>query len=100
MNTAVALAAVLAQETDSTLHYVSKLTGVLAGATGILIGAIGTAEALVCKDGICFRVLCIRLDADVISIATYFVPGVNATKVFSNYQYKHRRHFGLCFLIG
>jgi hypothetical protein len=72
----------LANESTTAIQYFSKLTGTSIGTSGAALELYNAGEALVCKDSLCFGLSCIGLTADVITAATSFLTGVNATSTF------------------
>ena len=61
--------------------YITKLIGGSTGAMGVGKGTADAAEALACKDGVCFVVSCIGVTADGLQILTCWVPGPNITSL-------------------
>jgi len=81
INTVARNAAGIAEEANNALLSTSKLLGISAGEAGIPCAAYDAVEALVCKDGVCFWMSVISGVANSVSMATSFLPGVNASNM-------------------
>ena len=81
INTALEAPTAIKEGTSSALTYISKVTGATTGSMGAAKGSVDAMEALACRDGVCFVVSCVGVTADVLQVATSFVPGPNITSI-------------------
>jgi len=68
---------------DKSFTYITKVTGVTAGAAGAAKGSVDFAEAIACQDGICAFVSGVGVAADGLQICTSFIPGPNVTSIIT-----------------
>jgi hypothetical protein len=73
----------LPETVDKTFTYITKVTGVTAGAAGVGKGSVDLAEAIACQDGVCAVISAIGLAADGLQICTSFIPGPNVTVIIT-----------------
>lgn len=59
----------------------SKTVVTTVGSASLVKGTFDIAEDLVCQDYVCLTIDCIGVCADVLTIATSFIPGPNVTSV-------------------
>lgn len=81
INTALEAPLGISEKFSALEAYTTKLFGATTGSCGLGKGAADAAEALACKDGVCFFVSCVGCTADTLQIIACWVPGPNITTV-------------------
>lgn len=83
INNAIEAPTIIGEKANEAFNHVTKLTGATAGSAGFSKGVCDSAEALACKDGVCFFISVIGTCADSLQILASFVPGPNVTMVIT-----------------